>query len=89
VCVLMMLIIIIMFIGTQFSNLYTAVDTPARGSVGSLASHKCSQVEKQFFPVHPIYYTLSDVDRDCAQSTGALEQSSGLCGSHYCGLNFL
>ena len=25
-----------MFIGTQFSNLYTAVDTPARGRVGSL-----------------------------------------------------
>jgi hypothetical protein len=26
----------VLFIGTQFSNLYTAVDTPARGRVGSL-----------------------------------------------------
>jgi hypothetical protein len=25
----------VLFIGTQFSNLYTAVDTPARGRVGS------------------------------------------------------
>ena len=24
----------VLFIGTQFSNLYTSVDTPARGSVG-------------------------------------------------------
>ena len=24
----------VLFIGTQFSNLYTAVDTPARGRVG-------------------------------------------------------
>jgi hypothetical protein len=26
----------VLFIGTQFSNLYTAVDTPTRGRVGSL-----------------------------------------------------
>jgi len=26
----------VLFIGTQFSNLYTAVDTPARGRVGAL-----------------------------------------------------
>jgi hypothetical protein len=25
----------VLFIGTQFSNLYTAVDTPARGRVGA------------------------------------------------------
>jgi hypothetical protein len=25
-----------LFIGTQFSNLYTAVDTPAKGRVGNL-----------------------------------------------------
>jgi hypothetical protein len=25
----------VLFIGTQFSNLYTAVDTPAKGRVGS------------------------------------------------------
>jgi len=38
----------VLFIGTRFSNLYTAVDTPARGRVGSLDSYcrptagKCS-----------------------------------------------
>ncbi len=26
----------VLFIGTQFSNLYTAVDTPAKGRVGAL-----------------------------------------------------
>jgi hypothetical protein len=28
----------VLFIGTQFSNLYTAVDTPAKGRVGNVTS---------------------------------------------------
>ncbi len=30
----------VLFIGTRFSNLYTAVDTPARGRVGSRISFR-------------------------------------------------
>jgi hypothetical protein len=31
----------VLFIGTQFSNLYTAVDTPARGRVGVCVVFVC------------------------------------------------
>ena len=33
-----------LFIGTQFSNLYTAVDTPARGRVGVCVVFVCKYV---------------------------------------------
>jgi len=38
------IIIIMLFIGTQFSNLYTAVDTPARGRVGVCVVFVCKYV---------------------------------------------
>ena len=34
----------VLFIGTQFSNLYTAVDTPARGRVGLCVVFVCKYV---------------------------------------------
>jgi hypothetical protein len=34
----------VLFIGTQFSNLYTAVDTPARGRVGVCVVFVCKYV---------------------------------------------
>jgi hypothetical protein len=38
----------VLFIGTQFSNLYTAVDTPARGRVGSIS--RCRQTSRRKKP---------------------------------------
>jgi hypothetical protein len=56
----------VLFIGTQFSNLYTAVDTPARGRVGGYSAllvgchvHIASQGEKLLNRLGWCRFTLS------------------------------
>jgi hypothetical protein len=66
----------VLFIGTQFSNLYTAVDTPARGRVGTLTMYWDQQLYSDAQSIH----VFPPLDRVARQNPSAASETTSTAG---------